>query len=67
MHHGEHSTIDDEDGRCCSPAPLRVPHAIYVKMTPHELIMNAPVVCDEADAAWVGQEVQNRQEAEDSE
>ena len=64
---GEHRTHHNDAGRCCAPVPLRVPHAIYVKMTPHELMMNAPVVCDEADAAWVGQEVQNRQEAEHSE
>jgi hypothetical protein len=64
---GEHRTHHNDAGRCCTPVPLRVPHAIYVKMTPHELMMNAPVVCDEADAAWVGQEVQNRQEAEHSE
>ena len=57
--HGEHYTIDNDDGRCCAPVPLHVPHAIYIKMTPHELMMNAPVICDEADAAWVGQEVQD--------
>jgi hypothetical protein len=45
--HGEYRSIANENGRCCVPPPLHVPHHIYVRLSQAELEMNAPVLCDE--------------------